>query len=307
MNRRRLMREPQGKSGFVAADPAAGYYNDLSGVARSYGEAHLALGWLEMFARRRQFVLPVTMLQLGLGAWQLAQQGDDARWQDVARAAAEWTVLDLDGTGRMLHHQAMPHTYELAAGWSSAMAQGQAASLLVRAALTLQRPELLDDAERALAPLLEPGSALVVQTSEGPVLQEYPTTPPSHVLNGWVWALWGLYDVAQARAQTPVGAAARAAFEHGVDALVARLPLYEVAGGWSRYDLYPHPISHVASPFYHRLHVQQLRALHELAPRAQLAATADRWEAALSRRLVVAGAVARKVGFRLLRPRGRAA
>ena len=35
---------------------------------------------------------------------------------------------------------------------------------------------------------------------------------------------------------------------------------YWTGNGWSRYDLYPHPLTNVASPFYHRLHIEQLRA-----------------------------------------------
>ena len=160
-----------------------------------------------------------------------------------------------------------------------------------------------DEARRAIECLLDQQSELVAHTDEGIVLQEYPTDEPAHVLNGWIWALWGLYDVAQACNDSE----AAAAFEAGVDTLVARLPFYEVARGWSRYDLYPHPIRNVASPFYHRLHVEQLHALNDLAPRPELVATAERWEGALASRRARAEAVARKVGFRMLKPRRKAA
>jgi len=145
---------------------------------------------------------------------------------------------------------------------------------------------------------------LVAMTAEGAVLQEYPSDPPAHVLNGWIWALWGLYDLG---AYGEGDAHASAAFERGVDTLVARLPLYETGKGWSRYDLFPHPLTNVASPFYHRLHIEQLRALAQLAPRRELNEFADRWEAGLDSSLARATAVARKVGFRLVRPRRRVA
>jgi hypothetical protein len=187
----------------------------------------------------------------------------------------------------------MTHTYEIDAPWSSAMTQGEAASLFVRAA----RGEL---AARVVQPLFE--SPLSVTTPEGPVLQEYPTTPPAHVLNGWIYGLWGLYDVALSAAPDDVRAQARSAFDDGVQALAARVDRYDTLG-WSRYDLYPHPIAHVASPYYHRLHVELLRALDELAPDARLRAAADRWERTGARLVPRSIAVARKVAFRLIKPR----
>ena len=97
---------------------------------------------------------------------------------------------------------------------------------------------------------------------------------------------------------------ASAAFEDGISALAARLPLYD-AWGWSRYDLFPHPIVHVASPFYHRLHIEQLLATNELAPDDRLQETAARWERSSRDSMARAAAVSRKVVFRVIRPRSR--
>jgi heparosan-N-sulfate-glucuronate 5-epimerase len=298
-----LARSPQLRGSFEPGVPTSGYYNDLRGVADGYGSPGEAEGWLELLVRRRERAWPVALLQLGLGSWQHVHAGAQ-EWRTTLEQVVEWAVLDMDGHGRFAHYQAMPHTFELQPPWFSAMSQGQAASLFVRAAETLGQPELLQEARRAIGSLVAPESVLVAATPEGPVLQEYPTDPPAHVLNGWIWALWGLYDVAV----TSDDAGARAAFRQGVDTLVARLPLYEVGRGWSRYDLYPHPIRNVASPFYHRLHVEQLRALHELVPeQAELVRVADRWEAALGSPRARVDAVARKVGFRMLKPRRKAA
>jgi hypothetical protein len=184
------------------------------------------------------------------------------------------------------------------------MAQGEAVSLLVRSAVSLQRAEYFEAATRAAKPLLDPASGLVSHTMDGPVLEEYPTQPPSHVLNGWVFALWGLYDLASAGHTSREAAAAASQFDSGATALAARLRLYETCRGWSRYDLYPHRISHVASPFYQRLHVAQLRAMAILRPDLdEFASRADRWEAALGSVPSVTISLARKAAFRMLRPR----
>jgi heparosan-N-sulfate-glucuronate 5-epimerase len=214
----------------------------------------------------------------------------------------------MDNEGLIACRFPMPHTFPLAAPWHSSLAQGEAASLLVRAATALGRLDLADLAVRAVSSLIESDSGLIAVTPDGPVLQEYPSTPPAHVLNGWITSLWGLYDVAFPAGggePTAARAAAAEAFEAGVATLAARLDLYRTPIGWSRYDLYPHPLTNVASPFYHRLHVGHLRRLNALAPHELFTQTADDWERSGSNAALQSFAVSRKVLFRFVRPRWR--
>jgi hypothetical protein len=199
----------------------------------------------------------------------------------------------------------MSHTYRLEPPWTSALAQGETVSLLLRAAGAFGEPAFADAAERASASLVDATSPLVATTADGPVLQEYPTDPPAHVLNGWIYALFGLYDlgIASADGVSASRAVAGESFRLGCEALARRLPLYRVWPNWSRYDLYPHPLAHVASPFYHRLHVELLASLAELAPDRRYDEAAAAWERGAQSTAGTAAAVARKVAFRLLRPR----
>ena len=280
---------------FVAGDPASGYYNDMTGVVGadpSFGLDHLAA-----LTADRRLANPVSIAQHGLGAWQ--RRSEDARWLEVVSRVADWVGAEHDDEGLIRYGFGMPHTYDLRPGWASAMAQGEAASLLVRAAAALGRPALLDEALVLVEPLIAPDSELVHESPEGPVLQEYPTSPPAHVLNGWIFALWGLYDVGLATGDTR----STRAFEQGVEALSARLKLHGTWWSWSRYDLFPHRLTHVTSPFYHRLHVEQLRALDVLAPDPAFGSTARRWESGLRNPVARSLAVGRKAAFRALEPR----
>ncbi|MEO6867271.1 MAG: D-glucuronyl C5-epimerase family protein [Gaiellales bacterium] len=296
--------------GFMAPGAImSGFHMDLRGVAGSYGPPQEAEAWLDLLIARREHVMPVSVLQLGLGAWQRSIDSDDpdrTGWARVAYLVAEWAALDMDGHGRFIHHQPMPHTYAIPAPWHSGMAQGLGISLLVRHGM-------VGDAARAAQSLLDPSYGLVSETPDGPVLEEYPADPRPHVLNGWMWGLYGLYDLAHApdELDEELRAAAADAVEQGFVSLAAQLPEYETGRGWSTYDRYPHPIANVASPFYHRLHVEMLRATQRLVEdvdvRATLETTADRWAVALTRPMVLATAVARKVGFRIVKPRGKAA
>lgn len=303
------IRKPQGLGAFVAGDPGSGFYNDLRAVTEAYATADEARAAFRKTVAERCLVNPVSVAQTGLGAWQRWRSSTaEASWLGVVEDAAEWIARNLEPTGGLAYLFDMPHTYPLRAPWYSAMAQGEVVSLLVRSSEALQRPKHLDAAVTAAGPLLEPSSGLISETPEGPVLEEYPTEPPAHVLNGWIFALWGLYDLAAASPpggpSADVGHAAAYEFDRGVTTLAARLSLYETSFGWSRYDLYPHRIPHVASPFYQRLHVAQLRAMAILRPDVEeFSSQADRWEAALRSLPGTTVALSRKVAFRLLRPR----
>jgi hypothetical protein len=282
---------------------------DLRGVAGSYGPPDEAEAWFDLLSARRQHVLPVSILQLGLGAWQRSVDEEDpdrSGWEGLARVVADWASTDMDEHGRFPHLQPMPHTYRIDPPWHSAMAQGLGVSLLVRCGSG-------DDAARAARSILEEQFGLISNTDAGPVLEEYPAEPRPHVLNGWIWALLGLYDLSHAPddVDEDVRRAAADAWETGVASLVAQLPEYETGRGWTTYDRYPHSIANVASPFYHRLHVDMLRAVERIAPYDQLAleiaSTSARWESALNQPFTRAAAVARKVGFRIVKPRRKAA
>lgn len=274
---------------FRPGSPTDGYYNDLSGFARR-NHRYLTTA-----------INPVTVAQIGLGAWQLA--ASEPRWLAVVANAAGWLTNHMDSGGMLPYEFAMGHTYRLDSPWYSAMAQGEAASFLLRAAHALDRDELTDAAARAAACLTQPAAPLVVATAEGPVLQEYPTDPPAHVLNGWIFALWGLYDTAWAGPE-PVARSAMAAFDDGVAALARRLPKYELPGGWSRYDLRSEGPVNVASPFYHHLHIQQLLALNRLVDEPVFVRTAATWQRARHNPVTVARALVGKVRFRHHFPRG---
>jgi hypothetical protein len=118
------------------------------------------------------------------------------------------------------------------------------------------------------------------------------------VLSGAVFALWGLRDVGLALGDADL----LRAFEEGVDVLAANIHRWDT-GGWSRYDLYPHRVTNVASFAYHELHVTQLEAMNDLAPRPELHEAAERFGAYMASPARRARAFARKALFRMAEPR----
>jgi hypothetical protein len=268
-----------------------GYYVDLSVKASAP-------------ARPPDGGLPAAVCQWGLGAYERHLAGEDGDWLAAAVSSGEWLLREQSRSGSdeggWVHRRPMPHTFALEPPWLSALAQGQGASLLVRLHLETGRGEFAEAAKRALLPLAVPsGEGGVQALLDGhPFPEEYPTDPPSFVLNGAIFALFGFHDVA-----TGLGdEGAKKTFRDGAAALAASLDRWDT-GYWSRYDLYPHPLANVSSAAYHRLHIDQLRALHMLAPHPEFEETAARFERYRASRRARARAFAAKAAFRLRVPR----
>ncbi len=156
------------------------------------------------------------------------------------------------------------------------MGQGQGISVLVRAHQLTGNDKYLASAERALESfdyeVAEGG--VTARLEDGSVYyEEYPCRPYSHILNGHVFALWGLYDFAVYRQDNRV----KQMFDAGTSTLGALLPRYDT-GYWSRYGLFPHPMPNVASPFYHELHIAQLQAMYRLTEMPIFDQYARRWQ-----------------------------
>lgn len=270
-----------------------GYYLDFSVKA---DEPVWPAAWLE--SREKQ--LHVATAQLGLGCYERYLSGDGEEWLDTAVAIADYLIDDQAPDGGWPHQMAMPHSYWLRAPWLSAMAQGEGASLLVRVGDVTGDERYGAAAIRALEPMRVPSRAggVRAELDGGFFPEEYPSDPPSYVLNGAIFALWGCRDVAMRLGDE--GAAAL--YAEGIDTLAANIHRYD-AGYWSMYDLFPHPVRNVASGAYHRLHLNQLRALQEVSPRPEFAATISRFEGYENSRACAARATAEKVAFRLAVPR----
>lgn len=247
-------------------------------------------------------VLHVATAQYGLGCFERWLAGDGEQWLHAALAAGKHLVSIQESDGRWLMTKPFPHTFPLPAPWASGITQGEGASLLVRLHGETGEPELAAAARLALLPLWIPQAqgGLSGQLEGLPWPEEYPTTPQSHVLNGAIFALWGMRDVAVGLGDDE----ASRQFEVGVNSLAANLAHYD-AGYWSYYSLFPHPVRNPASSFYHALHVSQLQAMELLAPRPVFTETRMRWDGYARSSISSTRAFVAKAAFRLLVPRTR--
>jgi heparosan-N-sulfate-glucuronate 5-epimerase len=244
----------------------------------------------------------VPLAQYGLGCYERFLAGEGEEWFAAAVQVGRYLTQHQEPDGSWLNRLSFTHTFPLTAPWRCGMAQGEAASLLVRLHLETGKPEFAEAARNGLAPLWRSREqeGVCAWLSEAPWPEEYPTDPPSFVLNGAMFAWWGVRDVGVGLGDDT----ASRAFSEGVDSLASNLHRFDT-GRWSLYCLYPHPLPTIASSFYHMLHITQLEAMHALAPRPQLEMIRERWISYFDSRTLRWRAFSQKALFRLVVPRNR--
>lgn len=281
----------------IDPDAVAGYPIDMRVKAD-------APGWPRprRAGEERAGALVVDITQWAIGCWERWLAGEGEEWRQGAIGAGRHLLEIQQPDGTWLHDRPLPHTVPLPAPWASGITQGQGASLFVRLHRDTGEAAFADGARLALQPLATPQSqgGLSGDVNGRPWPEEYPTEPQSHVLNGAIFALWGMRDVAVGLDDQ----AARDLFAAGIESLVANLPRYDT-GSWSLYWLFPRPFRNRSSSFYHGLVINQLAATQLLAPHPELEQMRLRFQRYADSRLCRARAFAWKAAFRLLVPRNR--
>ncbi|XP_072943501.1 D-glucuronyl C5-epimerase B isoform X2 [Epargyreus clarus] len=200
-------------------------------------------------------------------------------------AAARWLVRRQRARGGWpvpARRRVAPQVPDLAPGWHSAMSQGHGVSLLARAYQRSGDAAYLRAARRALALLAVPpaqGGVRATWMDRYVWYEEYPTKPPLFVLNGFIYALLGLYDLHVIEGEN-ASSPAKKMFDDGMTSLKTLLPLFDTGSG-SFYDLRHFTLGvspNIARWDYHATHVNQLYLLAGLDPDPVLINTAKRWE-----------------------------
>lgn len=234
------------------------------------------------------FYTPVSLAQFALAEYS-REGGPTAQFLPAAEK-----LLSLEGPDGAFRYQfpftkyATREAYE--PGWVSGMAQGQALSVFARAYATTKDPRYLDAGKRALDFMLLPFESggtrttlkyLLPEPSDAVFIMEYPQDPPVFTLNGFMFAMLGLYDWASVTGDDE----ARHYAEETTKTLKIILPYYDM-GIISAYDL-----SFITIPlmpdgtrrtphvglFYHKVHIELLWALHHITGDPMFQEVADRW------------------------------
>ena len=253
-------------------------FREKADYAGPFDSAHIPL--LDYQGRIGRQYNPIAIAQYGLGNYNLFRRSGNRAHRDKLFAVADWLVQHLERTPHGLevwnHHFDWEYRDKLRAPWYSALAQGQGISLLLRAQKESGGFRYLEAAQRALASFFKPVSegGVAFTDDRGDLwFEEYIVSPPTHILNGFIWAVWGIYDYFLVTREASV----QDLFALSVATLLRNLERYDL-GFWSLYEQSGTRLPMVASPFYHQLHIVQLRVMHRLTGERKFTEVADRWE-----------------------------
>jgi hypothetical protein len=188
----------------------------------------------------------------------------------------------------------------LVAPWYSGLAQGQGISALVRAHQATGKQEYLDTALTAFESFqlqVDQGGVMYTDPDGNPWIEEYIVTTPTHILNGFIWAMWGLHDLYLATGNQP----AKQLWEQCLQTLETNIETFDL-GWWSLYDQSGSSrLPMITSRFYHSLHITQLEIMAKLTGNAEFAEVARRWNSYAGNSISQKRAFAQKALFKLLK------
>jgi hypothetical protein len=221
---------------------------------------------------------PAYIAWYGLMSLERYLRGIDQAGQKKFLVQVDW--LAAEGIRSVDGSMWWPYTFDwqegncfLKAPWISAMAQGLAISALVRAYRITHEHHLLDlslAATKVFEKSIVEGG-LRTSSKEGHVLyEEYPEYPLPRVLDGFLFSLLGLYDLAVETGNAQV----YRLFAEGVQGLTHTLELWNYRDKWSWYGTH----GYLCPPHYHKLNSLLVRILGEITSEKPLLELADHWD-----------------------------
>lgn len=218
---------------------------------------------------------PTAKAQCALAVHDAAIAFNDTAALQEFQNLAEWFLLN-HVNGQWQFGFDLP-SRDLKAPWISALTQSQGISVLLRKYQLSNDQRYLDVATKALQYLRKPleEGGLSKKMSKGVFYEEYPNIKkPSHVLNGHIWALFGLWDFYRVTGDE----VAKKMFDDGVLALRTELSKYDF-NCWSVYSQ-DNSLDWVTGA-YQQFIIEQLRVVSSITSDTFFDNQANKWEKCL--------------------------
>jgi len=224
---------------------------------------------------------PIAIAQYALGCFNLYKRTAAKKYLDIFIKQVNWLVENLVKNKKGIYVWNHNFDWEYGKGlkspWYSGLAQGNGLSVMVRAYELTKDERYKVAAEKAFLSLIteiKDGGTMFTDGQGDVWIEEVIVDPATHILNGFVWAAWGIYDYYLLTRDEKV----KAFFDRFVSTLKENLPKFDVRI-WSLYELSQNKIKMVASHFYHRLHVVQLMVMYKLTGEDIFLSYHKRWDA----------------------------
>lgn len=196
----------------------------------------------------QMIVFPVAVFQYALGCYDLYISSGNDLYLKKFLQCARWVYEIQDDKGRWDNF-----SYSYPQAPYGAMAQGEGTSVLIRAYICLKDDNYLLSAQKAIDYMLTPTSkgGTSIYEQDDLIFAEYTHLPI--VLNGWIFAWWGLLDYYLITRDDKY----RQKLDQSCKTIIKYLPRFKNSY-WSKYDL----SNKITSPFYHNLHIAQMKAMY---------------------------------------------
>ena len=245
---------------------------------------------------------PIAIAQWGLGNYNIWHETKSENEFEKFLNCANWLVENLEennhGYKVWMHHFDFEYRDTLKSPWYSGLAQGQGISVLARAYKETNIEKYKNAADQAYQVFnvsTVDGGVNFIDAERNSWIEEYIVHPPTHILNGFIWGLWGVYDFAiQFKNEQ-----ATDLFNKYKETLVQELESYD-NGFWSLYEHSGTWIKMIASTFYHKLHIVQLRVMYHLTSENIFNEKANQWADYLTSPLNRKRAIIQKAIFKVL-------
>lgn len=244
----------QGEGNCYNIDDIKGYYNDLTLKVLNSNLKEQELPVYE-YETNKRVEFSIQIIQYGLGAYDLFLLKHDKSYLNRFYNAVNWVVNNTDSLGGIDTFGYLDKNNKY-----SSMAQGQAASLLMRAYVNSGDEKYYYLTKKIIDFMLksvDDGGTSIIKENEI-YLMEYTNMPL--VLNGFIFSLFGIYDVTKVCKEEKYKEILKKCCK-GVEDV---LPSFDLKY-WSKYDI----DGKIASPFYHDLHVSLLSVLYKITSNEQ--------------------------------------
>ncbi|MCR9172972.1 MAG: D-glucuronyl C5-epimerase family protein [bacterium] len=261
-----------------------GYYQDLREAIYHFDNNSLGRfddkGIPYLVEKERDVYSIVYVIQYALIQYEfMVYEGESAERLEIFKNCISWLDEKAENfKDAVVWRSAKNIQYDLDEGWVSSMYQGQAASLYLRAYQLLGNETYLETAEKAIAFLqydYSEGGVKRVDENGFTWFEEYPTDPPSYVLNGFIYTLFGMLDLYRVTGSEN----AKALYDECINTLENNLHQYH-RWYWSVYD---QKKEQLVSYYYQKnVHIPLMEILSKLTKKPIFATYHSKWKRQLS-------------------------
>ncbi|PSW03862.1 D-glucuronyl C5-epimerase family protein [Photobacterium lipolyticum] len=257
-----------------------GYYNDLT--KKVLTESHYSIEEIvpKVKVGSESFFHPVTVCQVGLGAYDLYLKKQSDIHKKQVKSCVNWLIENSKtNSEKTMMYWTVPYNFKLfnmQKDFVSGLIQGQAISLLVRAYELFKDERYFNASYNALEKMIQPVSEDGCRLDGTYLYEEYPNKGEKNlVLNGAISAFWGVYDLYIYTKDSRILDLKNKSQKDLVDSIFQ----YD-AGYYSRYCLKKNKFyyTNIASPYYHKEHIEQLKVLIKMTNNKDLILTLSNFE-----------------------------